>query len=270
MTQYHGKRSAPGGWSGTGRQLAMACRRTVALSTPFPGYRTNTSVPSGRRIVEPRSDGGAAIEVHPGVSPVRAVYAVELPTARWKGGRSVQRSGRERSPQKWVLVPLKAPRRREGRRIAFSWHGPRGPHGHARRPGRAARFLGVEPDVGSLKDPDKARWKRPGSVISISGTKSWLPTAVFTRIVNYERFQHGPVDWEEILWSQAPWIGLASNPDMSTLHSFWPVLAVAVVIFAYTSVLPALLCRQLWRLGYRRPAWITGLAVAIATVFVIG
>ena len=98
---------------------------------------------------------------------------------------------------------------------------------------------------------------------------SWLPVAVITRIVNYERFQ-GHLDWVEGLWWQAPEIGFPRNPDMSTLHSFWPLLAVAAVIFAYISIMPALLCRQLWRLGYRRSAWIAGIAIAIATVFVIG
>ena len=48
------------------------------------------------------------------------------------------------------------------------------------------------------------------------------------------------------------------------------MLAVVAVIFAYISVLPALLPRKLWRLGYRRSAWIAGVAIAIATVFVIG
>ena len=65
-------------------------------------------------------------------------------------------------------------------------------------------------------------------------------------------------------------MGFASGGEMSTSPLFWPMLAVVVVIFSYISVLPALLCRRLWHLGYRRSAWIAGLAIAIATVFVIG
>ena len=99
---------------------------------------------------------------------------------------------------------------------------------------------------------------------------SRLPAAVITEIVNYERFQSGPLDWVEVLWSRAPWIGYASNPDMSALPFSWPMLAVAVVVFAYISVLPALPCCQLWRSGCRRSAWIAGIAIAIATVSVTG
>ena len=99
---------------------------------------------------------------------------------------------------------------------------------------------------------------------------SWLPAAVIMKIVNYEQFHFSPMDWVEILRWEAPRLGLVSNPDVSTLQLFWPVLAVAAVIFAYISLPPALLCRQLWRLGYRRSAWTAGLAIAIATVFVIG
>ena len=57
---------------------------------------------------------------------------------------------------------------------------------------------------------------------------------------------------------------------LSASPSFWPMLAVVVVIFSCISVLPALLCRRLWRLGHRRSSRIAGLAVAVATVFVIG
>ena len=49
-----------------------------------------------------------------------------------------------------------------------------------------------------------------------------------------------------------------------------PWVITYIIPFGYISLPPALLCRQLWRLGYRRSAWIAGLAVAIATVFVIG
>ena len=99
---------------------------------------------------------------------------------------------------------------------------------------------------------------------------SWLPVAVITRIVNYERFRSSPLDWVEVLWSNALWYGFADSPDTSTLSFFWPMLTVVVAIFAYISVMPALLCRQLWRLGYRQSAWIAGVAIAIATVSVIG
>ena len=99
---------------------------------------------------------------------------------------------------------------------------------------------------------------------------SWLPVVVVTRIVNYERFNSGPLDWVEVLWLQVQLYGLAGNPDMSTSPFFWQMLTVVVVIFAYISVLPALLCRQIWRLGYRRSAWIAGAAIAITTVLVVG
>ena len=74
------------------------------------------------------------------------------------------------------------------------------------------------------------------------------------------------------MWSRAPEYAFSGNPELSTLPFFLPMLAVVVVIFAYISVPPALLPRKLWRLGYRRSAWIAGvaIAIAIATVFVIG
>ena len=99
---------------------------------------------------------------------------------------------------------------------------------------------------------------------------SWLPTAVIAQIVRYDWLRSGPFDWVTVLWSQAPLFGFASNPDISTLQFFWPVLAIAVIVFAYISVLPALLCRQIWRLGYRRSAWAAGTAIAFATVAVLG
>ena len=99
---------------------------------------------------------------------------------------------------------------------------------------------------------------------------SWLPAAVITRIVNYAPFQSGPLDWVQVLRWEAPMIVYANGGAISASPIFGPMVAAVVVIFAYISVLPALLCRQLWRLGYRRSAWIAGIAIAIATVFVIG
>ena len=99
---------------------------------------------------------------------------------------------------------------------------------------------------------------------------SWLPFPVITNIVNYEPHHFGAPDWVEAFWWDAPRIGFTNSGEMSTSPLFWPMLAVVVVIFAYISVLPALLCRRLWRLGCRWSAWIAGLAIAIATVFLIG
>ena len=43
-----------------------------------------------------------------------------------------------------------------------------------------------------------------------------------------------------------------------------PLMAMALVVFASVGLLIALLCRELWRLGYRRSAWAIA-AVAAAT-----
>ena len=98
---------------------------------------------------------------------------------------------------------------------------------------------------------------------------AWLPAFVIGHILLHDGISPDAPMWVVRFWSQDFMSILYFEPDVSLIQHVWPVLAFAAVIFAYLGLLPALLCRQLWRLGYRRIAWVAGIAVPCATVVVL-
>ena len=75
------------------------------------------------------------------------------------------------------------------------------------------------------------------------------------------------VERADFLVSFVPWMDRVNQPD-TYLHLLVNS-AVALVILAPMGLPSALLCRELWRSGYRRMAWSVGVVVFVAAVVII-
>ena len=75
------------------------------------------------------------------------------------------------------------------------------------------------------------------------------------------------VERADFLISFVPWMDRVNQPD-TYLHLLVNS-AVALVILAPMGLPSALLCRELWRSGYRRMAWSVGVVVFVAAVVII-